>query len=463
MVLRISDSNPERRTEPANQAGPASGNGLISIFARHGTAANLLMLTLILIGLFSLTKLNRQFFPNFDVPIITVTVDWPGASAEDTEKSILDVLEPELRFIDSAEKVVSYAREGAATISLEFAPNADMQKAQSDVEQAVGNVTTLPEDSETPKVKRLTVFDPIARVTLTGPFSEAVLKSYAKQLRDGLLSSGIDKVDLSGARDQEIWIELRESEMRRLNISIDDVASKIRDNTQDQPAGTLDGGSELQLRAKSDRKTPEQIGVIEIKSLASGEKIFLRDIATVKTQFDRDGKIGLARGARAIDLAVKRSLSADTIKTMNALDSYLAKARQELPPTLNITVYDVTGKFVEQRLGILVENGLMGLGLVLLLLFVFLNARVAFWTAAGIPIAMFATLGVMYATGQSINMVSMFGLIMMLGIVVDDAIVVGEHTAALEENGMSRAAASEAGALRMFAPVTAATLTTAAA
>ena len=463
MVLRITDENSSQRPETPDQQGSTPSNGLISLFARHGTAANLLMLTLILIGLFSLSRLNRQFFPNFDVPVINVSVAWPGASAEDTEKSILDVLEPELRFIDSAEKVLSYAREGSATISLEFAPGADMQKAQSDVEQAVGNVTTLPDDSETPKVTRVTVFDRIARVTLTGPFSESVLKSYAKKLRDGLLASGIDKVDLSGTRDEEIWIELREADLRRLNISIDEVAQKIRDNTQDQPAGTLDGGSELQLRAKSERKTPEQIGTIEIKSLASGEKIFLRDIAKVNTQFERDGKIGLARGARAIDLVVKRSLSADTIETMKALETHLVKARKELPATLNVTVYDVTGKFVEQRLGILVENGLMGLGLVLLFLFIFLNARVAFWTAAGIPIAMFATLGVMYATGQSINMVSMFGLIMMLGIIVDDAIVVGEHTAALEEGGMSRAAASEAGALRMFAPVTAATLTTAAA
>ncbi len=463
MVHRISDENASERPASEPPVNPTPGNSLISLFARHGTAANLLMLTLILIGAFSLTKLNRQFFPNFAVPVINVTVAWPGASAEDTEKSILDVLEPELRFIDGAEKVLSYAREGSATISLEFAPNADMQKAQSDVEQAVGNVTTLPDDAETPKVTRVTVFDRIARVTVTGPFSETVLKSYAKKLRDGLLASGIDKVDLSGTRDEEIWIELREADLRRLNISIEEVAQKVRDNTQDQPAGTLDGGSELQLRAKSERKTPEQIGTIEIKSLASGEKIYLRDIAQVRTEFERDGKIGLARGARAIDLVVRRSLSADTIKTMEALETYMVKARKEMPSTLNITVYDVTGKFVEQRLGILVENGLMGLALVLLFLFIFLNARVAFWTAAGIPIAMFATLGVMYATGQSINMVSMFGLIMMLGIIVDDAIVVGEHTAALEEGGMSRANASEAGALRMFAPVTAATLTTAAA
>ena len=460
MVARLTDDNSK---QPGEEFQARGRGGVISLFARHGTAANLLMLTLILIGLFSLTRLNRQFFPDFEVPVITVTVSWPGASAEDVEEGILDVLEPELRFLDEIEKVNSYAREGAATISMEFAPTADMQKAQADVEQAVASVTTLPEDSETPKITRAVIFDRIARISLTGPFTEKVLKSYAKKVRDGLLAAGIDKVTIAGARDEEIWIQLREADIRRLGISVDDVAARVRDNTLDQPAGTLEGSNERQLRAKSDRKTPEDISAIEIKSLPTGQKVYLRDIATVDTRFERDGKIGLSRGKRAIELLVRRSLSADTLKTMEIMQSYVAQARKELPQTLQLKVYDVSGKFVEQRLGILVKNGLQGLVLVLLALFVFLNTRVAFWTAAGIPIAMFATLGVMWATGQSINMVSMFGLIMMLGIIVDDAIVVGEHTAYLEERGVPRQEAAERGALRMFAPVTAATLTTAAA
>ncbi len=461
MMLRISDRRQPNAQPPGTDV--PENPGLIARFARHGTAANLLMATLILIGVFSLTRLNRQFFPDFEVPVISVSVAWPGASAEDVEEGVLDVLEPELRFIDGVEKVRSYAREGSAAIALEFAPNADMQKAQSDVEQAVATVTTLPESAETPKITRAAVFDRIARISLTGPFSEQVLKSYAKKMRDGLLAAGIDKVDLRGARDEEIWIELREAELRRLNISIRDVATKVRENTQDMPAGTLEGASERQLRAKSDRKTPEDVGEIEIKSSPTGQKVFLKDIATINTRFERDGKIGLSGGKRAIELVVMRALTADTLRTMEVMEAYVAKARQELPRSLTVNVYDVRGKFVAQRLGILVWNGLQGLVLVLLALFIFLNTRVAFWTAAGIPIAMFATLGVMWVTGQSINMVSMFGLIMMLGIIVDDAIVVGEHTAALEEGGMPRGAAAEQGAMRMFAPVTAATLTTAAA
>ena len=445
------------------QETSANSNSIVTRFARHETAAHLLMAILIVIGMFSLTKLNRQFFPDLEVPVVTVSVAWPGASAEDAAKGILDVLEPGLRLIDAVEKVNSYAREGNASISIEFSPAADMQKAQSDVEQAVASITTLPESAETPKIIRATVFEPVARIAVSGPFTEQVLKSYAKNIRDGLLAAGIDKVELSGARDEEIWVEVREADLRRLNLGLEDISKKIEENTQDLPAGTLKGESESQLRAGSDRETPEEIGKIEIKSLATGQKVYLEDIAKINTRFERDGVIGLLRDRQAIELVVKRSLTADTLKTMEIMQDYVAQAQKELPKSLEIRVYDVIGKLVQDRLRVLLVNGLQGLVLVLIALFIFLNARIAFWTAAGIPVAIFATLGVMWATGQTINMISMFGLIMMLGIIVDDAIIVGEHTAALEEKGMPRAQAAEQGALRMLAPVMAAILTTAAA
>jgi len=452
-------------TSPTSPAGSPAGafGGLISVFARHATAANLFMVILILMGLFALSRLNRQFFPSFDVPTIVVSVAWPGASAEDAETNILDVLEPELRFLDDLEDVKSYAREGNATVSLEFTPNADMQKAQSDVEQAVSRVTTLPDEAETPKITRASFFDPIATISVSGPFTEGVLKGYARKLRDGLLNAGIDKVVLTGARDEEIWVKIREDDLRRLKLSLNQVASVIRENSQDLPAGKLEGASELQLRAKSDRKTPEEIAKIEIKSLSNGQKVVLGDVADVETRFARDGLIGLSGGERAIEMTVQRARSADTLKTMKMMEDYVAKARAELPETLAINVYNVRGKLVQQRLGILITNGWQGLIFVLLALFIFLNSRIAFWTAAGIPVALLATLAVMWASGQSINMVSMFALIMMLGIIVDDAIVVGEHASTLEEKGMGRLAAAESGAIRMFAPVTAASLTTAAA
>ncbi len=444
--------------ETASTAGGAGG--FIRLFVRHRTAPNLLMAIMVMAGIFSILKLNRQFFPDFDVPVIVVSVAWPGASAEDTETNILDVLEPELRFLDGVSEVTSYAREGVATIALEFDNAADMQKAQSDVEQAVSRVSTLPEAAERPVITRAARFDRVARISLSGPFDEKVLKTYAKQLRDGLLASGIDRVQLEGARDEEIWIKLREGELRRLGLTLDEVSKRVRDNTADLPGGRLEGPAEIQLRAKSDRKSVAQIGAIEIKSTASGSKIFLRDIADIKTRFNRNGKIGLVRGERAIQLTVSRAVTADTLKTMKSMQDYVAQVRPTLPPSLKLNVYDVRGKLVKGRLFILLTNGLQGLAIVLIMLFIFLNVRVAFWVAMGIPIALLATLGVMWLTGQSINMVSMFGLIMMLGIIVDDAIVVGEHAATLEEQGHPRLYAAETGATHMFAPVSAAMLTT---
>ena len=440
-----------------------SAHGLIRLFVHHPTASNLLMMAMIVIGLFSLAKLNTQFFPTLEIPAINVSVVWPGASAEDVEENILDALEPELRFLDGIDEIRSVAREGGGTVTLEFKPETDMQKAQSDVEQGVDGVTTLPEDSEEPVVTRISFFEPVAKISVSGPFTEKELKTYAKQVRDGLLAAGIDKVTFSGARDEEIWVSIAERELRRLELSLGDIANRIRDETRDLPSGILEGSIEMQLRSRAERKTPETIGAIEVKSGRTGEKIRLRDISDVSTRFERDQGIGQQAGGQAIELNVQRGLSADTLKTMESMFTYMAGVKETLPKELKVSVYDVRGKLVQQRLGILIKNGLQGLVLVLVILFIFLDARVAFWVAAGIPVALTATLAVMWASGQSINMVSMFALIMMIGIIVDDAIVVGEHTATRQQLGDTRLEASERGATRMLLPVLAATLTTQAA
>ncbi|MGI9387683.1 MAG: efflux RND transporter permease subunit, partial [Methyloligellaceae bacterium] len=375
----------------------------------------------------------------------------------------LDALEPELRFLDDVSEVTSVAREGSGVISIEFHAIADMQTAQSDVEQAVAQVTTLPDGSEEPVITRAAFFEPVANISVAGPFSETAIKTYANQLRDGLLAADIDRVTFNGNRDEEIWVRIREYDLRRLDLTLSDVAGKIRENTRDLPSGTLEGDVEVQLRSVAERKTPEKIADIEIKSLATGEKIHLRDIAKLETRHDDDEIRGQSQGQTAIELRVYRSVVSDTLQTMDRMNAYLDKVLPTLPKTLEVKLYRVRGKFVKQRLGILSKNGLQGLVLVLIILFIFLNARIAFWVAAGIPVAFMGTLAVMYLSGQTINMVSMFALIMMLGIIVDDAIVVGEHTATRQELGDSRLEAAERGANRMIAPVMAATLTTQAA
>ncbi len=438
-------------------------SGLIAVFVDHPTAANLLMALMLMAGFFSISKINTQFFPSFDLPMITVNIAWPGASAEDISTNILESLEPSLRYLDDLDNVTSVAREGIGTIALEFNNNADMQQAIANVQQAVDAVTTLPEEAEDPVITRRAFYENVGRLSITGPFSEKVVKNYARKIRDGLLRAGIDRVELNGARKEEIEITLKEADLRRLKLTLADIAAKVKLNTTDRPSGTLEGETEMQLRTLSVGKTPKELGLIEIRANKNGEKILLRDVATIAWAFDDNDILGMQHGQPAIELKISRAKTADTLKTLKVLKDYLKDVKPTLPQTLEMKLYNVTGELVTGRLKVLVVNGIEGLAIVLIVLFIFLNMRIAFWVAMGIPVAIMATLAVMYLSGQSVNMISMFAIIMMMGIIVDDAIVVGEHTATRKSLGDSNFTAANIGAGRMFTPVLAATLTTQAA
>ncbi|MDF1737222.1 MAG: efflux RND transporter permease subunit, partial [Minwuia sp.] len=231
----------------------------------------------------------------------------------------------------------------------------------------------------------------------------------------------------------------------------------------DLPSGDLTGASEKQLRSLGELKRADEVAGIEVASAPNGEKIFLRDVAQVRESFDGRQPVGGRGENPAIEMIVQRSLTTDALKAATIVNTYLEELRGTLPPNIEIRQYDIQASLISDRINLLLRNGLSGLVLVLIVLFVFLSGRIAFWVAMGIPVAIFATGAVMLWTGQSINMVSLFALIMTLGIIVDDAIVVGEHAAHLRQKGLSAVEAAETGALRMLAPVTAAALTTIAA
>ncbi|MEO0496466.1 MAG: efflux RND transporter permease subunit [Pseudomonadota bacterium] len=436
---------------------------LVETFARHRNAANLLMVLMVLFGLYALARINTQFFPTIATQTVTVSTAWSGASAEDVAANILEIIEPEVRFIDGVKKVQSYGREGNGSIFIEFEPGTDMLSAKGDVDAAVSAITNLPEDADTPKVSYRQFFDRVAKIALSGDVPEQTLAFYARQIRDDLIERGIDKVSFTGLRDEELRVTVPERELRRLNLSVEDISRAIAGNSRDQPSGKLDGNFERQLRAASDVETPRRLGDVKVKAFASGEAVRLSDIATIENTFDKDGKIAFSGKHRAIELTVERAPTADTLKTAGILSSYLEEIEGNLPAGLRVVQYEVTADRLSERIWLLIENGLMGLAIVVGVLFVFLNARIAFWVAAGIPVAMMATLGLMFITGQTINMISLFALIMTLGIIVDDAIVVGEHTATRFAMGDAPVEAAINGAGRMITPVIAAMLTTLAA
>jgi multidrug efflux pump subunit AcrB len=440
-----------------------STGGLIGVFARHPTAANLLMVIMIISGFFALNKMNTQFFPDFGIDIVSVSVEWPGASAEDVDSNIVQAIEPEVRFLDSVKRVRSSSLEGRATILVEFNAGTDMQSALSDVETAVSTVTTLPDDSEQPEVRKIVRYDSISRLVLSGPVPESSLKQVAKRIRDGLLDRGIDQVDLFGARDEEIWVEIAPETLLELDLTLQNISDRIRETSQDVPSGDTSGAMEMQIRSLGLLKTAEGMGGVEVRALQNGQKIYLRDIASISENFDEGGKEARRNGYPAIEIYVQRAVNADALELAVTASDYIDEIRPTLPPSIKLEQYDIQARLIKSRIDLLLKNGFSGLILVIIVLFVFLNAPVAFWVAAGIPVALMATMLFMLMSGQTINMLSLFGIIMALGIVVDDAIVVGEHAETKSREGLSSIDAAIEGARRMAAPVLSASLTTIAA
>ena len=439
-----------------------TGN-ILGAFASHPTAANLLMVLMLVVGLISLGRLNTQFFPDFGIDIITVSITWSGASAEDVESNIIKALEPELRFLDGVDKVISSAREGSGTVALEYQSGTDMQAALAAVESAVSQIVTFPADVAAPVIAQVIRYDTISRLILSGPYREAALKHMAKRIRDDLLALGIDKVSIFPIRDEEIHVEVTPETLLALNMTLSDIAAQIRASNQDLPSGDTGGKTRQQLRGIGLMQTVNELSSINVRAYEGGEKIVLRDIADVRDTFDPTAPTILLNDEPAIELHIQRAVGADALVLADRVDEYLNTLRPTFPPNLNVQQFDVAANLIRERINLLLRNGAGGLVLVLGILFLFLNSHVALWIAVGIPTAVLGALAAMLVTGQSINMVSLFALIMMIGIVVDDAIVVGEHAMAKRAEGLGAAEAAVSGAHRMLAPVFSASLTTIAA
>ena len=437
-------------------------SGPIALFARHPTAANLLFALMIVCGLFATGKINRQFFPDFGIDFVTVTVSWPGASAEDVDSNIVQAIEPSVRFLNGVETVTSSSYEGVASVSIEFEAGHNMQEALADVESAISQLRTLPEDTEEPEIRRIIRYETISKLVISGPLPERSLKRIAKSIRDELLDLGVDKIDLFGARDEEIWVDVNPTVLRRFDLKLSEIADRINTSSQDLPSGEIAGG-EQQVRSLGLKRTASEVAKIEVRALPDGRKVRLDEIAIVREAFKETDRVAFRHGEPAIELHIRRAINTDALDIAKTVEQYIKDLKPRLPTSLKLEQYDIRAKSIQQRIKLLVNNGIGGLLLVLAVLFLFLNVRVAFWVAAGIPAAILAAVGLMWISGQTINMISLFGMIMAIGIVVDDAIVVGEHAEARFRQGMDPINAAIAGAHRMAAPVTCATLTTIAA
>jgi multidrug efflux pump subunit AcrB len=438
--------------------------GIIAFFAGHRVAANLLLVLMILFGFWGITRLNRQVLPDIDLNIVNVTVPWPGASPEDVEANIIEAIEPEVRFLDGMKKVKAMAYEGRADLTLEFKEKVDMSKALSDVQSAIARITTFPQDIEKPVVSQFLQTDLVCRIQISGPFPERALKGIARGMRDDLLRLGVPRVTMVGARDSEIWVELTDDTLRALDLGLADVAGRIDQASLDLPAGSIEsGGVSQQVRSESLARSVPALGEIEILSRTSGEKLHLKDVARIRETFEEGTVSQVHGGYGSVSLVLGRTRGFDSIKSQKLVTAYVERTRPTWPASLKVEMYDVFANEATQRVRMLVTNGVQGMLLVLLVLFVFLNGRIAVWVASGIPVSIMATLGVMGALGMTLDMISMFAMIMALGMLADDAIVVGEHAEVLYRSGMSARDAPVQAARVMLVPVLAAAGTTMAA
>ncbi|PPK53237.1 efflux RND transporter permease subunit [Marinobacter persicus] len=437
--------------------------GVIGFFVHHRVAGNLVMLVMLLGGALGLMRMNIQFFPTFALDVVSVRVVWSGASAEDVERGITDPLEQRLRSVDGLKKMTSTSAQGVASISLEFHEGTDPIQAVDDVRQQVDEFNNLPADAEEPQVTRVERYEPVARLLLYGDVERSELRHLAHRFEDELLDRGIDRINLRGMPEQQISIEVPVERLESLGLSLEQVADRVAALSRDLPAGMMaQEDATRELRSVEQRRSPQAFETVPV---LSGERIRLKlgDVAIIRQEARDNQTVMTNEGMPAIELQLQRSETGNSLAAARVLETWLADTRPALPPTIKLEVYDETWQLLEDRISLLVSNGLSGLVLVIGLLYLFLPGRVAAWVAVGIPTAFLAAMGVLWLVGGSINMISLFALIMALGVIVDDAIVVGEDADAHARMGEPSIYAAEGAAKRMVWPVLASSLTTVAA
>jgi len=435
---------------------------LIGRFARHPVAANLVMLMMLAAGMLALGRLNTQFFPTFEVQVVSVRVVWPGATAEDVERSVTVPIEQELRSVEGVKKVTSTSARGVSLILLEFPEGTDMGDATNRVEERVKAVRNLPPDARRPQVTHVINFEPIARVLVHGDLQPRELRRLAYRFQEELLRRGVAKVDLIGLPEEELAVEVDGRRLQAMRTGLAGLGEEIARRSVDRPAGRI-GREDVarELRALSQRR--DEKGFHRLLLEEGGGRVPLGEVARIELR-PRPGQITLSyKGEPAVELRAQRALTGDTLKSARILRQWLEETRAKLPPGVELTVYDESWRLIRDRIDLLLKNGAGGLVLVVAILFLFLNARVAWWVTLGIPVSFMAALAIVWMAGGSINMISLFALIMTLGIIVDDAIVVGEDALTHYQKGERSLEAAEGGARRMLAPVLSASLTTVAA
>jgi multidrug efflux pump subunit AcrB len=435
---------------------------IIAWFANNNIAANLLMILIILAGLVSLSNMPQKSFPDLEVPMITISVPYLGAAPEEVEQGVCIRVEEELEGIEGIKKINSTANEGLCSVQVELFENADESKALDDVKSRVDAIDTFPEETEKPIVTLVSIVRSVLDIALTGPEDERTLKVLGQQVRDDIAAlPGVTQVELRNTRPYEVSIEVSEVSLRRHGLTFDEVAQAIRARSLDLPGGSIKTeGGEILLRTKGQAYWGGEYGDLLLFTRADGTRLYLKDVATVIDGFQDTDQLLRFDGKPAALIRVSRIGEQDIIDIDKKVKAYLEISSSRLPEGVKLTVWNDGSKLLKDRLDTLMGSARQGFLMVLLLLAMFLRPRLAFWVSAGVPVAFLGALALISNLGFSIDAISLFGFILVLGILVDDAVVVGESIHSHQQNHETLLEGSIRGAQEVSVPVIFGVLTT---
>ncbi len=435
---------------------------LIGSMCAHPTAANLLMVLFIVLGLMSIFDLKRETLPDFSIDAVEITALYPGARAEDVESSVVRRIEDALETVTHLEEVRSTARENSAVVVAEMADTGNIIQFINDVKTEVEAVNDFPDAVEEVVVRRINQVDPVVAVAVTGPMAPVHLKAYCEQLKDRLKAeAGITQVEIKGFSDPEFQVEIPLWQMLRFNLSVADISTAVAAQGLDLPAGALETRErDVLIRFSEERNTLAELADLVVISSRTGLEIRLGEIANLTDRFqDAEDKI-LFDGKRAGLLMVNKTKAEDALKVMERVDAFLVEERAAAPKGMAFTLTQNVSKIVKDRLNMLLVNGAEGLVLVFLAMLLFFPLRFSFWVAMGLPVSFLLSFFFMEHLGLSINMLSMVGLLIGIGLLMDDAIVIAENIAAQLEKGKTAFTAVVDGISQVAAGVMSSFLTT---
>lgn len=437
--------------------------GFVAFMARNGVAANLLMLFFLVAGIGSFRTIVQEVFSETSLDTVSVSVAYPGATPDEVEESIIQKIEEAVEAVDGVKKITATARESLGSVSIQLDKGTEIGRALDDIKSEIDQIQTFPDEAEEPDVRELTSRQSVVTIAVFGDVSEAALKEIAYQLEDSLAAlDAVSFVGTSSIRDYEISVEVPQNTLQAFGLSLNDISRTIAASSLDSPAGSIDTASEeVRVRTIGQNYSQQNFEDIVLISKDNGALIRLGDVATINDGFEDSALVPLYNGKPVAFVEVFRTSDERVLDVAQAVRDHLENDfAKTLPEGVSYAIYNDDSELLNDRLSLLLKNAAIGLLLVLIALTLFLDIRLAGWTAVGIGVTFTGAIFLLDLAGSSINMFSLFGFILALGLVVDDAIVVGENIYAQREKGRTGLGAAVSGARRVTMPVIFAVLTT---